>query len=142
MEAIVRPDIRRVDDNVHQSAKDILIEKGILRDPTKPTVLLDQFTGTRPTQQPELKTAQIAQTHTIDTQTDIQGTQLSKQLIGTMLNDDDKFSESDIPHGSSSVVGGDRKLQFGLDRQFSHYTEVGVAGDLFGLLAEMNKKID
>lgn len=29
-------------------AKDILVEKGILRDPTKPTVLLDQFTGTKP----------------------------------------------------------------------------------------------
>ena len=46
MEAIVRPDIRRVDENVHQSAKNILIEKGILREPQKPTVLLDQFTGT------------------------------------------------------------------------------------------------
>ena len=48
MESIVRPDVRRVDANVHQTAKDILIEKGILRDPTKPTVLLDQFTGTKP----------------------------------------------------------------------------------------------
>ena len=44
----VRPDVRSVEDNVHQSAKNILIDKGILRDPTKPTVLLDQFTGTRP----------------------------------------------------------------------------------------------
>ena len=41
MEAIVRPDVRSVNENIHQSAKDILIEKGILRDPTKPTALLD-----------------------------------------------------------------------------------------------------
>ena len=40
-EPIVRSDVRNVDDNVHKKAKDILIEKGILRDPTKPTALLD-----------------------------------------------------------------------------------------------------
>ena len=38
---IVRPDVRRVDDNPNQVAKDILIEKGVLRDPTQPTALLD-----------------------------------------------------------------------------------------------------
>ena len=43
---IMRPDVRRSEENPNVAAKDILIEKGILRDPTKPTVLLDQFTGT------------------------------------------------------------------------------------------------
>ena len=57
MEAIVRPDVRRIDENVNQSAKNILIEKGILRDPTKPTVLLDQFTGTKPLPDPEKENA-------------------------------------------------------------------------------------
>ena len=41
MEGIVRPDVRSVHENIHQSAKDILIDKGVLKDPTKPTVLLD-----------------------------------------------------------------------------------------------------
>ena len=37
--AIVRADVRRAEEN--QVAKDILVEKGILRDPTEPTALLD-----------------------------------------------------------------------------------------------------
>ena len=37
--AIVRADVRRAEE--HQVAKDILVEKGILRDPTEPTALLD-----------------------------------------------------------------------------------------------------
>ena len=76
MEAIaaVRPDVRRVDENVNQSAKNILIEKGILRDPTKPTVLLDQFTGTKPLPDPEKDAAKKAEVVTkvaADTQTEL-----------------------------------------------------------------------
>ena len=56
---VVRKDVRNLDDNVHKSAKDILVEKGILRDPTKPTALLDQFTGTQPVK-PERKLEKMA----------------------------------------------------------------------------------
>ena len=72
VEPIVRQDVRRKDDNVHQSAKDILVEKGILRDPTKPTVLLDQFTGTKPVEV-EPETDNIVQKVTFGTQTELQG---------------------------------------------------------------------
>ena len=64
-EVKVRPDVRRVDSNIHQTAKDILVEKGILRDPTKPTVLLDQFTGTVPVR--EEPVAEVVQSKTIET---------------------------------------------------------------------------
>ena len=52
IDKIERSDVRNVDENIHQSAKNILIEKGILREPTEPTVLLDQFTGTVPSKKP------------------------------------------------------------------------------------------
>ena len=68
---IVRPDVRRVDSNIHQSAKNILIEKGILQDPTQPTVLLDQFTGTVPApEKAESDTQDTKRFNTIETQTE------------------------------------------------------------------------
>ena len=66
----IRPDVRRVDENIHQSAKDILIQKGILKEPTKPTVLLDQFTGTVPAQADE---PEVLAKVTAETQTDLKG---------------------------------------------------------------------
>ena len=48
--AIVRADVRRVEEN--KIAKDILIEKGIIRDPTEPTAVLDRITGTEPMPKP------------------------------------------------------------------------------------------
>ena len=68
---IVRPDVRRVDSNIHQSAKNILIEKGILQDPTQPTVLLDQFTGTVPApEKADSDTQDTKRFNTIETQTE------------------------------------------------------------------------
>ena len=63
-EKIVRSDVRNVDENVHQSAKNILIEKGILREPSEPTVLLDQFTGTVPAKKPQVPLKKLATTET------------------------------------------------------------------------------
>ena len=87
VESTIRPDVRRVDENIHQSAKDILIQKGILKEPTKPTVLLDQFTGTVPAQaepQPEV----LAKV-TAETQTDLKGKQIEQNL------------DHDLPKGRS-----------------------------------------
>jgi len=49
---IVRPDVRNTEANVHQVAKDILLNNNVILDPTKPTALLDQFTGTVPLKGP------------------------------------------------------------------------------------------
>ena len=38
---VLRQDVRNIEKSEHQVAKEILVQKGILRDPTKPTVLLD-----------------------------------------------------------------------------------------------------
>ena len=72
VESTIKPDVRRVDENIHQSAKDILIQKGILKEPTKPTVLLDQFTGTVPAQAEPEVLAKV----TAETQTDLKGKQI------------------------------------------------------------------
>ena len=48
LDPIVRPDVRSMPENPSKVARDILVEKGILKDATKPTALLDQFTGTVP----------------------------------------------------------------------------------------------
>jgi hypothetical protein len=53
MDPIARPDIRNAEQNVHQTAKDILIEKGIIK-ATNPTALLDQFTGIKRNPTPEI----------------------------------------------------------------------------------------
>lgn len=62
--AIVRADVRRVEES--NVAKNILIEKGIIRDPTEPTAVLDQITGTQPLQKPEKKLVKAATIHKPD----------------------------------------------------------------------------
>ena len=131
MEAIVRPDIRRVDENVHKSAKDILIDKGIIRDPTKPTVLLDQFTGTQPLPKAEEPEEKLPEKVTVDTQTD-----------QPFLNAFDGEPVIDRRTSVQSMQSlSELKFKDGFQRQQSMFSE-GVQKDVLGLLAEMNKKIE
>jgi len=49
-----RQDIRTFQSPPEQLARDILVQKGIIQDPTKPTVLLDQVTGSKPAESIDL----------------------------------------------------------------------------------------
>lgn len=93
---------------MHQCAKSILVEKGILQDPTKPTVLLDQFTGTQPVAKPERDAKSLVTKVTIDTQTELQGQHLAF--------DDESSIPLQLNTQALPNVAGDRQPSFGEQR--------------------------